>query len=151
MLKIRIVSPGKIREPYLREAVEKAARELSRSFEVEICEVEDSPDNWPVEKALAAEAQRIRAHLKANDYLVALDLEGQWIKPDSQGTLRTKLNTWREQIQGDLVLLIGGSNGLDTNLLAQTRERICLSKMTFTHQMARLLLLELLVKAGLPE
>jgi len=144
---IRIISPGRVREPYLRDAIEAMRRDLARHCPVELIEVEDSPDNWPVEKALTVEAERIRARLRPGDYIVALDLAGQWVKPDSEGTIRPQLERWRSQAQGDLVFLIGASNGLAPDLLRSCRERILLSQMTFTHQMARLILLEILVKA----
>lgn len=96
---------------------------------------------------MAAEADRIRLRLKPYDTIIALDLGGQWIKPDKLGTMRPALQRWREQAQGDLVFLIGGSNGLDPALLQQAHARICLSRMTFTHQMARLILLDLLDRA----
>ena len=145
--KIRIISPGKIREGYLREAVESARQALSRQIPVELVEVEDSPDQWPVDRSLAAEAERMRSRLKPLDLIVALDLAGQWPKPDARGSLRPLLQRWREQAQGDLVFLIGGSNGLDPQLLKQAQARICLSRLTFTHQMARLILLDLLARA----
>lgn len=146
-MNIRILSPGRVREPYLRDAIEAARRDLARHCPVELIEVEDSPDNWPVEKALAAEAERLRARLRPGDFIVALDLAGQWIKPDSEGAIRPQLERWRGQAQGDLVFLIGASNGLATDLLRSCRERILLSQMTFTHQMARLILLEILANA----
>ena len=146
-MNIRILSPGRVREPYLRDAIEAVRRDLARVCPVELIEVEDSPDNWPVEKALAAEAERLRARLRAGDFIIALDLAGQWVKPDSEGTIRPQLERWRGQAQGDLVFLIGGSNGLAPDLLRSCRERILLSRMTFTHQMARLILLEILANA----
>jgi len=144
---IRIISPGRVREPYLRDAISAMRRDLARHCPVELIEVEDSPDNWPVEKALTVEAERIRARLRPGDYIVALDLAGQWVKPDSEGTIRPQLERWRSQAQGDLVFLIGASNGLAPDLLRSCRERILLSQMTFTHQMARLILLEILANA----
>jgi 23S rRNA (pseudouridine1915-N3)-methyltransferase len=147
MNKIRIISPGKIREGYLCEAVETARQALCRHVPVELVEVEDSPDQLPVDRALAVEADRMRARLKPLDLIVALDLAGQWPKPDARGSLNPVLRRWREQAQGDLVFLIGGSNGLDPQLLKQAQARICLSRLTFTHQMARLILLDLLERS----
>ena len=96
-MNIRILSPGRVREPYLRDAIEAARRDLVRHCPVELIEVEDSPDNWPVEKALTVEAERIRARLRPGDFIVALDLAGQWVKPDSEGTIRPQLERWRSQ------------------------------------------------------
>jgi len=70
-------------------------------------------------------------------------------QPDDEGTIRPLLERWRDLAQGDLVFLIGGSNGLAPDLLRSCRERILLSQMTFTHQMARLILLEILANAWL--
>ena len=89
----------------------------------------------------------MQAKLKPQDLIIALDLAGQWAKPDSRGTLRPILQRWLDQAQGDLVFLIGGSNGLDPQLLRLAQARICLSRLTFTHQMARLILLDLLERA----
>ena len=152
-LLIRILSPGKIREAYLREAVEQARLALQRQLQasggrVELVEVEDSPDNWPVERALALEAERLRGKLKSGDFVVALDLDGRWPKLNSQGSLQPELARWQAQAQQEtIVFLIGGSNGLAPDLKQQAQVRLCLSRLTFTHQMARLILLDLLGKA----
>ncbi|MDD2533444.1 MAG: 23S rRNA (pseudouridine(1915)-N(3))-methyltransferase RlmH [Eubacteriales bacterium] len=153
-MKIRIISPGKIREKYLQDAVEIAQLNLQRNLAtgdaIEIIEVEDSPDTWPVDRAMQMEAERIRARLLPGDYLIALDLAGHWPKQDKRGTLAPDLARWlgdAREYTSNLVFMIGGSNGLAPELKRQARQRICLSQMTYTHQMARLILLDLLNQA----
>lgn len=152
-MKIRIISPGKIREPFLAAAVESARQSLSqrlktRQMSIELIEVEDSPDNWPIERALQFESQRIRTQLKAGDYLIALDLDGQWPKLDAKGSLEPAWQRWLDEAgSADLVFLIGGSNGLNSELKKQAKVCLRLSDLTFTHQMARLILLDLILRA----
>ena len=144
---IRIIAPGKIREPYLQQAVEQARKRLAGRISLSIVEVPDSPDNWPVDRALQAEAGQINRHILPGDFVILLDLDGQWPKPDSEGTLRPLLAAWQNRAQGDLVFIIGGSNGIAPILKQRSQSRICLSKLTFTHQLARLILLDLLDRA----
>jgi 23S rRNA (pseudouridine1915-N3)-methyltransferase len=131
----------------LRQAIELARKRLVSRVNLSIIEVADSPDNWPVDRSLQAEADQINRHLQPRDYVILLDLDGQWPRLDSEGSLRPQLANWLERAQGELVFIIGGSNGIAPTIKQRSQSRICLSRLTFTHQMARLILLDLLDRA----
>lgn len=146
-MKIRIISPGRIREPYLKQAVDQALLRLNRKMAVELIELADSPDQWPLSRALALEGEQMHKRLQPTDFVIALDLAGHWPQATVAGTLNSEVNRWMDRARGDLVFLIGGSNGFEPSVLTRSDVRICLSKLTFTHQLARLILLDLLDQA----
>lgn len=139
MSSIKIICPGKIREKWLQLGIEEYIRRLSRYAKVSILQVDDVPDSWPLEKALLEEASRVMSRIKPQDFVIVLDLKGQEI--DSV-EFAGYMQEWLQTGGSEIVFVIGGSNGLSTELLNRSQQRLCLSKMTFTHQMTRLILLE---------
>jgi len=138
-MRLVILSPGKIREPWLQAGVDEYIRRLSRYAQVSIQTVDDVPDSWPISKALEEEGRRMLSKLRPQSFVVALDLKGQ--QPDSL-ELAKLLPEWLRQGGSEVVFVIGGSNGLAPEIVQRAQARLCLSRMTFTHQMTRLLLLE---------
>ena len=139
MSSIKIICPGKVREKWMQQGIEEYIRRLSRYAKVNITQVDDAPDSWPLEKALQEEASRIMAKIKLGDYVIALDLKG--IQSDSV-TFSGLIQDWLQIGGSEIIFVIGGSNGLASELLDRAQQKLCLSKMTFTHQMTRLVLLE---------
>jgi len=138
-MKLRIVCAGKIKEKWLNDGIAEYVKRLSKYTRVEIVEVQDSPDSLPTEQALDQEGKRMLSRIGENAYVVVMDLHGKKLTSEE----------WAEHmIRGfekggsELVVVIGGSCGLSPELTARANERICLSDMTFTHQMTRLILLE---------
>lgn len=162
-MQIRLISPGKVREKWLQAAIEVSLQRLDQCIQsnpgrlagsglassnrvILLQEVPDMPDSWPAERALEAEGQQLLAKIKIQDYVVALDLHGK--VPDLAAiTLAGDLRKWLGLVRGDLVFVIGGSHGLAPAVLRRSDQRLCLSAMTWTHQMTRLVLLELLESA----
>jgi 23S rRNA (pseudouridine1915-N3)-methyltransferase len=138
-MRIRVIAPGKIKEKWLKTGIDEYRKRLTRYCEVIIQELEDVPDSWPEEKALNEEAIRIMAKVKSQDYCVVLDLHGRQF--DSK-LFAANLQDWFIQGGSEIVFIIGGSNGLSPVVTKRAQVRLCLSEMTFTHQMTRLLLLE---------
>ena len=101
--------------------------------------VRDVPDDRPTPLVIAEEGKNILARLKPQDYLIALDLNGE--QPDST-QLAASLMRWFEAGGSEIVFVIGGANGLSDAVLRRAQQRLCLSRLTWTHQMTRLLLLE---------
>lgn len=139
MSSIKIICPGKVREKWMQLGIEEYIRRLSRYAKVNITQVDDAPDSWPLEKALQEEASRIMAKIKPGDYVIALDLNG--IQPDSV-QFSGFIQDWLQTGGSEIIFVIGGSNGLARELLDRAQQKLCLSRMTFTHQMTRLVLLE---------
>ena len=139
MAEIKIICPGKIKEKWLLQGIEEYILRLSRYCEVNVCQVSDVPDSWPQEKALKLEAANILAKVNANDFCVSLDLKG---KQYDSLSYAEKFDEWMVAGGSRIVFIIGGSNGLSSEILQRSQQRLCLSNMTYTHQMTRLLLLE---------
>jgi 23S rRNA (pseudouridine1915-N3)-methyltransferase len=139
MSSIKIICPGRVREKWMQQGIEEYIRRLSRYAKVAIIQVDDAPDSWPLEKALQAESGRILSKIKPGSYLVALDLNG--IQTDSV-QFSGLMQDWLRAGGSEIVFVIGGSNGLSREIINLAQQRLCLSMMTFTHQMTRLILLE---------
>lgn len=138
-MRLIILSPGKVREKWLKAGIDEYIKRLSRFTTVEMQVVEDVPDSWPVNKARDEEGRRLLARLRPQSFVVALDLTGE--QPDSPG-LAELLPDWLSRGGSEVVFVIGGSNGLAQPVLKRAQASLCLSRLTFTHQMIRLILLE---------
>lgn len=138
-MRLVILSPGKVRENWLQAGIDEYIRRLSRYCQVVMQVVDDVPDSWPTEKALDEEGRRLLAKLRPQSFVIALDLQGS--QPDSIELSRL-LPGWLQQGGSEVVFVIGGSNGLSAAVRQRAQARLCLSRLTLTHQMTRLLLLE---------
>ena len=142
-MKIRLICPGKIREKFLVEGIDEYKKRLSKYCSVEIVEVADCPDTMPVDQAIALEGERILSKVSASDVLWVMDLHGREYTSEELSSMMI------EDIEkgGSLLCIaIGGSNGLSPEVVARANRRICFGKITMTHQMTRLLLLEQLYR-----
>ena len=138
-MQIKIITPGKIREKWLQSGIDEYKKRLSRYCGVSITIVPDTPDHWPQSKALQTEADRLLKHIKPQSLVIALDLKGRQYQSHQ---LAAAIDQWFRRGGSEIVFVIGGSNGLDKSVLDRAQETLCLSELTFTHQMARLILLE---------
>lgn len=138
-MKIHIVAPGKVKEKWMMEGIAEYRKRLSRYCEVEITEVADASDQLPRETALAKEGEKILAQIKETAYVWVMDLAG---KMTGSEEFSRELMKAFEKGGAEVICVIGGSNGLSPEVIARADQRICLSSMTFTHQMTRLILLE---------
>ena len=147
-MKIRIYCIGKIKEQYLKDGINEYLKRISAYSNVEIIEVADSkvrdnPNSSDIEKAKNEEGDRVLKLIK-NDYLIGLDLNKK--EPTSEefaSFLQSKF------IEGgsNVSFVIGGSYGLSDTLKNRCNTSISLSKLTFLHQMTRLILLEQIYRA----
>jgi len=141
-MQLTIISPGRVREPWLSAGIAEFVKRLSRYATVRMIELPDAPDTLPIERILQDEGEQILkalARIRAQSTIVALDLTG---RPTDSVQFSARLGEWLERGGSEVVFLIGGSNGLHASVLARAQERLSLSPMTFTHQMTRLILLE---------
>jgi len=145
-VKIRVICVGKVKEPYLREGLEDYLKRLTRYTEVEYMEVKDekispSSDADVIKKR---EAERIEKALVPAGRLIALDEKGQGLSSKELAEFIQHHQVQRTQV---LQFVIGGALGLAPSLLKRSFMRLSLSKMTLTHQLSRLILLEQLYRA----
>ncbi|MDS1030543.1 23S rRNA (pseudouridine(1915)-N(3))-methyltransferase RlmH [Bacillota bacterium LX-D] len=141
---IKLITVGKVKEKYLKEGIAEFLKRLGPYAKVEIIEVQDesTPDKASAleeEQIKEKEAERISKHLKTGTFVIALALEGKMLSSEQ---LAQKLHSLGLEGKSDLTFLIGGSLGLAPSILAKADFRLCLSPLTFPHQLVRLILLE---------
>jgi 23S rRNA (pseudouridine1915-N3)-methyltransferase len=143
-MRIRILVIGHLKEAYWKAAEAEYLKRLSPYCQLKIEEVDDLPapeKASPAEEALIKEkeGERVLAKLKPSDFLCTLDLNKE--EPDSV-QLANKMMSMLERGGSSLTFVIGGSLGLGDNLKARANASVSLSRLTFTHQMTRIILLE---------
>ena len=148
-MKIRIIAVGKIKETYLKSGIDEYLKRIKPYSQIEIIEVLDEPvsDN-PNESIIKIvkdkEGQKVLKYLKPNDYVISLDLNK---KEFTSEEFAVYLNKKFEIGKSNITFVIGGSYGLSDELKNRANDAISLSKMTFLHQMTRLILLEQIYRA----
>lgn len=143
-MKITILCVGKIKEKYFSMAIDEYVKRLSRYCKLEIIEV---PDEKTDENASAAEekmvkekeGERIRKNIRDASYVIALAIDGKQL--DSV-ELSEKIEKLGVQGVSHITFVIGGSLGLDERILERADYKLSFSKMTFPHQLMRVVLLE---------
>ena len=143
-MKITVLCVGKIKEKYFTLGIDEYAKRLSRYCKLEIIEVSDekTPDNASENEELqikAKEGDKLLRYIKDNSYVIALAIEGKMLTSEELSEKMEQLG-----INGDsnVVFVIGGSLGLDKRILDRADYKLSFSKMTFPHQMMRMVLLE---------
>jgi len=140
---IRIISPGKIKQDFINQGVQKYLKRLSPYTKINLMEIPDvkltSSNNIDIVKK--KEAEIIEKYLKGNEYLIALDERGvQFSSIDFSNRLENKLSA-------NIVFVIGGVYGLDERIKKKADLLLGFSSMTFTHQMIRMILIEQIYRA----
>lgn len=143
-MRITLIAVGKIKEDWMKKGISEYEKRISKYCELEFIEIPDAPEGDSIEKAIAEEGRKILARIKEHDFVVALDLRGEM--PDSV-QFSEKMMQWLENGGARVTLLIAGSNGYLPEVLQRADAKVCLSKMTFPHQLARLILLEQIFRA----
>ncbi|MBR3209568.1 MAG: 23S rRNA (pseudouridine(1915)-N(3))-methyltransferase RlmH [Bacilli bacterium] len=132
---IKIVCVGKIKEKYFVSAINEYLKRLSKYTKVSIVEIADEPS---VEKALKIEGKKILSKIKDDEYVIGLDIEGKAI---SSLEFAKKIDSVFLNFS-KLTFVIGGSYGLSKEVKDRSNFLVSFSKMTFPHQMFRVILLE---------
>ncbi len=143
-MKITIITVGKVKESYFRGAIEEYSKRLSKYCKLDIVEVADekTPDKaseTEEEQIKAKEAERILKYVRDDAYVIALAIEGKQL--DSV-ELSEKMEKLGVQGKSHIQFIIGGSLGLHPSVLARADYKLSFSKMTFPHQLMRVILLE---------
>ena len=148
-MQIDIICVGKVKEQYLRDAIAEYFKRLGRYCKLNILEVADekTPEHASegVERQIKAkEGERIAKHIKPGAYVIALAIDGQQVT--SEGFAR-KIDQLGIQGVSHIQFVIGGSIGMDDAILRQANYKLSFSKMTFPHQLMRVILLEQVYRA----
>ena len=143
-MKITLITVGKIKEKYWNMAIDEYVKRLSRYCKLELIEVADEKTPDGASEALemqikGKEAERILAKIPQDAYVIPLAIQGTML--DSV-QLSKKIEQLGVRGHGHLVFVIGGSLGLSDKVMERGNESISFSKMTFPHQMMKVILLE---------
>lgn len=143
-MKITIVAVGKIKEKYWKDAISEYSKRLGAYCDLKIIEVAD--EKTPDQASQAAEevirdkeGERILKHLKDDMYVITLEISGQMLTSES---LAKKIEDLGIQGKSSIAFVIGGSIGLGKEVLRRSDYALSFSKMTFPHQLMRVILLE---------
>ena len=127
---IKIICVGKIKEKFYRDAIDEYMKRLSKYHKVNIIEVNDSN--------IKNEAQEILKKIDNKDYIITMEIEGQQLSSKELSNLidKTFIN------YPNITFIIGGSDGLDDEIKKLSNYKLSFSKLTFPHQLFRVILLE---------
>ena len=148
-MKITIITVGKLKEKYWKLAVDEYVKRLGRYAKMEIIEVADEKDKdnmseKDIEIVKKKEAERILTKVKDDSYVYTLEILGKQLDSVGlSGHIRERMNTGKSHI----TFIIGGSNGLHESISQRANYKLSFSKMTFPHQMMKVILLEQVYRA----
>ena len=141
---ITVISVGKIKEKYLTMAIDEYSKRLSKYCKLSFIQVQDekTPDNASEtvnNKIKEIEGERILKNIKDSAYVIALAIEGKQLSSEQ---LASTLDNLAVTGKSDIVFVIGGSLGLSSQVLSRADYLLSFSKMTFPHQLMKVIMLE---------
>ncbi|MDY6314434.1 MAG: 23S rRNA (pseudouridine(1915)-N(3))-methyltransferase RlmH [Clostridia bacterium] len=143
MLKVKLVVLGKLKEKYWADAAKEYIKRLSGYCKIEVCEIKDlpvpeNPSESEIETVLLKESEEITKQIGSIRNVVSLCIEGKSISSEELSSMLADA----EMNGGSIAFVIGSSHGLHESIKRLSGSRISFSKMTFPHQLARIMLLE---------
>ncbi len=145
-MKIKIIALGKVHEQYLKDGINEFLRRISPYATIEILELQpvEIKDMNLKSKALDMEADKILSYIKPSSYVITLEIEGKSISSeDFSNQIKEIINSG----VNELIFVIGSSYGLSPKVSQRADFKLSLSKMTFLHNFARLILVEQIYRA----
>jgi len=134
---IKIICVGKIKEKFFAEAIKEYEKRLSKYTKLKIIEVEDyNINNEKIKKQ--KEKEQILKHIEQKDYIITLEIEGNELTSIELSKKIESICT----INSNITFIIGGSYGLDEEIKKKANYKLSFSKLTFPHQLFRIILLE---------
>lgn len=149
-MNINIIAVGKIKEKFYKQAIDEYQKRLQAYNKINIIEINDesAPENLSekeLEQVKEKEAERILAKIKDEDFVVSLEILGK--EMSSENFAKFLQDEMLEGFGRDLDFVIGGSNGLGKEVSKRANYKLSFSKMTFPHNLMRLILLEQIYRA----
>ncbi|MBR0112132.1 MAG: 23S rRNA (pseudouridine(1915)-N(3))-methyltransferase RlmH [Clostridia bacterium] len=149
MLNIKIICLGKLKESYLRDACAEYIKRLGAFCKLTVTELApaklpDNPNETQIACALKEEAKKIEACTGKGESVIALCIEGKELTSEK---LSEEIDNFALSGESSLVFVIGSSYGLDPEIKTSAKLRLSMSRMTFPHQLARVMLLEQIYRA----
>lgn len=148
-MNIHIVAVGKIKEKYIKEGIDEFSKRLSRYVNLNIIEIPDekAPENLSkkdMKSVMEKEGGKIIAKIPQNSFVISLEIDGKNI---SSEMMSKKIEDIMVNGMNDITFIIGGSLGLSKEVKEISNYKLSFSKMTFPHQIMRLILLEQIYRA----
>ncbi|WP_053361196.1 23S rRNA (pseudouridine(1915)-N(3))-methyltransferase RlmH [Bacillus sp. FJAT-27251] len=148
-MNLSIIAVGKLKEKYLKQGIEEYAKRLNSYAKLEMVEVPDekAPEelsNLEMEQVKQKEGERILSKISSDAYVIALAINGKQKSSEELADSLDKLATYGKS---KVAFVIGGSLGLSGEVLKRADEQLSFSKMTFPHQLMKLILVEQIYRA----
>ena len=145
-MNIKIIALGKIKEKFLKEGIEEFLKRLTPYASVEIVELPaiEIKDENLTERVLKEEGEKILLQIKPQSYVITLEIKGKQLSSEE---FATKINELTVEGIGEIIFIIGSSCGLSKIVSERANFKLSMSKMTFLHQFARLILVEQIYRA----
>ena len=146
MLSIDIICVGKLKEKFFVDAVNEYKKRLGAYCKLNICELSEIAvkNEAEIQKALDSEGEVISSKIPKDAYVIAMCVEGESLSSEK---LSEKISGLAVQGKSKLCFLIGGSNGISEKIKSAANLRLSMSKMTFPHHLARVMVLEQIYRA----
>lgn len=146
-MKIKIIAVGKLKEDYVKSATNEYIKRLSPYFNLSVIEIpaEQILDDSLAEKYKEMEADKILSHIKSGTYVITLEILGKMLSSED---FAQKIKDIASSGVNELAFIIGGANGLHKKVSDIANFKLSFSKMTFTHQMMRIILAEQIYRAS---
>jgi len=142
-MKIDIITVGKIKEGYLKEGIAEYLKRLKPFVKINLIEVADEPHKNNVLDVLRTEEKRIEKHVKKDSFFIVLDIKGKMFSSEKLAEFFQDLML---SAVSNVTILIGGSLGVSKDLTERADLRLSFSKLTFPHQLMKIILMEQLYR-----
>lgn len=148
-MNISIITVGKLKEKYLKQGIEEYLKRLGPYAKVGIKEVPDekAPENMrdaEIQDVKRKEGERILSHISPDTYVITLEIDGKMLTSEKFAAKLDELATYGKS---KIAFVIGGSVGISENVQKRSDMALSFSKLTFPHQMMRMILLEQIYRA----
>lgn len=145
-MKIKIIATGKIKEKFLKDGIDEFLKRLTAYSSVEIIELNaiEIKDEHLCDKILKLEGEKILSYIKPHSYVITLEIQGKMLSSEE---FAQKIENLTNEGHPEIVFVIGSSCGLSPIVSDRANFKLSMSKMTFLHQFARLLLVEQIYRA----
>ena len=145
-MKIKIIALGKVNEPYLKEGIDEFLKRIAPYATVEVSEIKpiEVKDENLIQRTLDLEADKILDYIKPSSFVITLEIGGKMLSSED---FAHELNEIINSGVNELVFVIGSSHGLSQKVSERADYKLSLSKMTFLHNFARLILVEQIYRA----
>lgn len=145
-MKIKIIALGKIKEKYIQSGIDEFLKRLTPYAQIKVVELQplEIKDENLTNKILLQEGEKILSNIKPTDFVITMEIKGKELSSEE---FAQKLEDLTNSGTQEIVFVIGSSCGIGKNVSARANFKMSMSKMTFLHEFARLILVEQIYRA----